>query len=162
MCMPQERQPNCLLWYTFAYLYILHILNKCQLLEVTFLQITEKKKSPQGSILGAMASVQCVLPDREGQNPQFLKDWNIHGLQALARALWPVLPAAQLWIPCPNLLDPGQAQLGEQCPLWDEHSTAHGALTCSDYSAHPPEMLNGFLAICLSLGILSSKYRLWD
>ena len=83
-----------------------------------------KKKSPQGSTLGAMASVPCVLPDREGQNPQFLKDWNIHGLGALLKAPWHVLPAAKLRIPRPNLLDPGLAWLGEQCPLQGENSTA--------------------------------------
>ena len=124
MYTPPERQLNCLLWQTLASLHIFHILNKCQLLEVTVLQIAgEKKKSPQGSTLGAMASVPCVLPDREGQNPQFLKDWNIHGLGALAKAPWHVLPAAKLRIPRPNLLDPGLAWLGEQCPLQGENST---------------------------------------
>lgn len=102
-----------------------------------------KKKSPQGSILGVMASVPCVLPDWEGQNPQFLEDWNIHGLWALAKALWHVLPAAELRIPLPNLLAPGLAWLGEQRPLQGENGTEPGPAAATPHALRRRQM--GFL-----------------
>ena len=51
-------------------------------------------------------------------------------------------------------------------PAWQAVSPAggeqHRAYTCSGHSTCPPEKANGFLAICLSLKILCSKYKLWD
>ena len=160
MYTPPERQLNCLLWQTLASLHILHILNKCQLLEVTVLQIAGKKKIPTRIHPGGHG-ISAMCPSRqrraEPSIPEGLKyPW------APSPGEGPAACFASYKIANPM----SYSVRSRPGPDWRVVSPAgreqHRAYTCSGHSTRPPEKANGFLAICLSLEILCSKYKLWD